>query len=92
MRDRPLIPTQLPAAPGSYVLLITVAAPLTIHAGRLGAIALSPGTYAYTGSALGPGGLRARVGRHLRAEKRPHWHIDALTRRCAGERGLDRGV
>ena len=79
MPDRPLTPADLPATPGSYLLLFALAAPLTIHAGRLGALDLLPGMVAYTGSALGPGGLRARVGRHLRAEKRPHWHIDALT-------------
>jgi Uri superfamily endonuclease len=53
--------------------------PHTLTAGRLGAFDLSPGVYVYVGSALGPGGLRARVARHLRAEKRPHWHVDALT-------------
>lgn len=30
-------------------------------------------------AAAGPGGLRARVSRHMRSYKRPHWHIDALT-------------
>lgn len=37
------------------------------------------GLYAYVGSAHGPGGLRARVGRHLRRDKPRHWHVDALT-------------
>ena len=27
----------------------------------------------------GPGGLAARIGRHLRPDKRLHWHIDHLT-------------
>ena len=41
---------------------------------------LEPGIYAYVGSAWGPGGLIARVKRHLlRAFKRPKWHIDHLT-------------
>lgn len=40
---------------------------------------LVPGTYVYVGSAFGPGGLRARLARHLRPEKRPHWHVDYLT-------------
>ena len=53
--------------------------PHTLTVGRLGAFEFSPGSYVYVGSALGPGGLRARVARHLRAEKRPHWHVDALT-------------
>lgn len=70
---------ELPAAPGTYALLIGVDAPLVICAGRLGKISLDAGRYIYLGSAHGPGGLAARVGRHLRQEKRPHWHIDALT-------------
>lgn len=69
----------LPSAPGTYALLIRVDAPLVIHAGRLGTVALERGWYVYTGSAHGPGGLRARVSRHLRPDKAPHWHIDALT-------------
>lgn len=46
--------------------------------GRLGALRLQPGFYVYLGSALGPGGLRARIARHLRRAKRWHWHIDYL--------------
>ncbi|MBN2471925.1 MAG: GIY-YIG nuclease family protein [Anaerolineae bacterium] len=70
---------ELPRLAGTYALLIRVAAPLVIEAGRLGAIALAPGWVVYTGSAHGPGGLLARVSRHRRAEKKPRWHIDALT-------------
>lgn len=40
---------------------------------------LKPGWYVYSGSANGPGGIRARVGRHMRRAKRQHWHIDGLT-------------
>ena len=37
------------------------------------------GTYLYVGSAKGPGGLRARIKRHLRRHgKRLFWHIDYL--------------
>jgi Uri superfamily endonuclease len=46
---------------------------------RLGKVTLTAGQYAYVGSAHGPGGLRARVGRHLRVQKPRHWHIDYLT-------------
>lgn len=49
-----------------------------IQVGRLGRLHLRAGTYLYVGSALGPGGLRARVARHLRPYKRLHWHIDYL--------------
>ena len=69
---------QLPAPPGSYVLPLHLSRPRTITAGRLGEVRLPAGEYFYAGSALGPGGLRARVGRHLRGDGRPHWHIDRL--------------
>ncbi|GAB4475858.1 MAG: hypothetical protein Kow00124_17380 [Anaerolineae bacterium] len=69
----------LPPLPGSYVLILRLGVPRQITVGRLGAFRLEPGYYLYSGSALGPGGLRARVGRHLRADKQPHWHIDVLT-------------
>ena len=70
---------ELPNSPGAYVLIVALGRPLTVTSpGRNGAV-LQPGTYAYCGSAHGPGGIRARVRRHLRRDKRPHWHIDRLT-------------
>ncbi len=69
----------LSRGPGAYLLLIELAAPLALGIPRLGAAALAPGRYAYGGSAYGPGGLRARIGRHLRADKTPRWHVDRLT-------------
>ena len=71
--------TDLPAAPGTYVLLLTANAPIVLNMPRFGKITLTAGQYAYVGSAHGPGGLRARVGRHLRTEKPLQWHIDYLT-------------
>ena len=67
----------LPIAAGTYALALRLARPadLTV-AGR--AVRLAPGVYVYVGSAHGPGGLRARLGRHLRGEGRARWHIDAL--------------
>ena len=67
----------LPSAPGTYALALSLAAPadLTIARRR---VQLPPGLYVYVGSAHGPGGLRARLGRHLRGDGRPRWHIDAL--------------
>jgi Uri superfamily endonuclease len=70
---------ELPPAGGSYVLLVPLATPLTLDVGRLGRFDFPTGTYAYVGSAQGPGGLRARVGRHLRADKALRWHVDFLT-------------
>lgn len=68
-----------PRLPGTYVLWLRVDAPRTIGVGRLGERLLAAGVYAYVGSAHGPGGLGARLRRHLRADKIHHWHIDALT-------------
>ena len=68
----------VPAKPGSYLLILRLHQPITLRIGRLGTYAFPAGYYAYAGSALGPGGLAARVGRHLRREKRLHWHIDYL--------------
>lgn len=52
----------------------------TIRVGGLGAARFRPGYYAYAGSALGPGGIAARVGRHARGANLLHWHIDHLRR------------
>lgn len=62
--------------PGTYVLIMALAAPRRVAVGRLGEIGLAPGAYLYVGSALG--GLEPRLRRHLRLEKRLHWHIDYL--------------
>ncbi len=71
----------LPALPGAYLLLFDLAAPLALGSvGRLGEVRLAPALYAYAGSAKGPGGLAARITRHLAPAKRTHWHIDRLTR------------
>ena len=50
-----------------------------LQIGRLGGMQLSKGWYVYVGSAFGPGGLAARVSRHLQRHKTRHWHIDHLT-------------
>jgi Uri superfamily endonuclease len=68
-----------PREKGAHALLILLDAPLLVRAGRNAAI-LPPARYIYCGSAKGPGGLAARLARHMRREKRPHWHVDQLTR------------
>ncbi len=68
----------LPAAPGSYALLLWISGPGRVPAGRLGALAVAAGWYLYLGSALGPGGLAARCRHHLGLAARPHWHLDYL--------------
>jgi histidyl-tRNA synthetase len=67
-----------PATPGAYVLALRLDAPLDVRVGKISAT-LPAGDYLYCGSARGPGGLRARLARHMRPQKRPHWHIDQLT-------------
>ncbi|MGD1103787.1 MAG: DUF123 domain-containing protein [Terriglobia bacterium] len=49
-----------------------------IQIGRRGTMQLQRGYYVYLGSALGPGGLRARIAHHQKLSTRPHWHIDYL--------------
>ena len=67
-----------PASPGAYVLLVVLQAPLSVTLPRRPAVILPAGRYLYCGSARGPGGLRARLARHMRGGARPHWHIDRL--------------
>ena len=69
----------LPARPGAYVLMLDLGKAVPLRIATLPRIHLPPGRYAYVGSAKGPGGIRARVRRHLGAEKKIHWHVDHLT-------------
>jgi Uri superfamily endonuclease len=68
----------LPPRPGIYILMLALFKPRRITVGRLGTLQFFPGWYAYVGSAMGPGGVAARVGRHLKIRKKAHWHIDYL--------------
>ena len=61
---------------GSYVLLVFLDNRAFISVGRLGTFAFPRGYYLYAGSALG--GLRGRINRHLKKQKKLHWHIDYL--------------
>ena len=65
---------------GSYALLMYNRKRSIIDVGALGRVEFARGYYVYIGSAFGPGGVDARVRRHLRQEKKLHWHIDYLTR------------
>ncbi len=68
-----------PSETGAYVLVIELTAPLALDIAGLPRARLAPGRYAYCGSAYGPGGLNARIGRHQRADKALRWHVDRLT-------------
>ena len=70
---------RLPSEPGAYGLLIRLPRRFSGQVGALGPVELTRGTYLYLGSAYGPGGLSARICRHLRPDKKPHWHVDRLT-------------
>jgi Uri superfamily endonuclease len=67
-----------PRQPGSYLLVLRLAASTEIRVGRLGRIGFRRGWYLYSGSAFGPGGLAGRLRHHLRPVQNPHWHIDYL--------------
>ena len=64
---------------GSYVILIRLPEEQTITIGRLPARRFPSGCYAYVGSAMG--GFKARISRHLKSNKKLHWHIDYLLER-----------
>ncbi len=61
---------------GTYALLVHVPYGISLSVGELGRVDFKSGYYAYVGSALG--GLEGRVNRHMRGEKKIHWHIDHL--------------
>ena len=63
---------------GTYVLVLVCSHNELVQIGKLGACKLRRGFYVYVGSALGPGGVRARIAHHQRVSQRPHWHIDYL--------------
>lgn len=69
-------PKELPSEKGSYLLLFTAAVPFTAKIGKLGRYDFSAAGYVYCGSAFGPGGIKARVGRHFKKRKKKRWHID----------------
>ena len=69
-------PPEFPGAKGSYILVLGLPESGSITIGRLGRFYFSAGCYLYVGSALGPGGLAARLNHHVRLSPKPHWHID----------------
>lgn len=76
--QEPLPPLITKNAVGTYMLVIHFDKKMNISVGRFGVLSFRRGYYLYVGSAFGPGGLCARIGRHLRHTKRHHWHIDYL--------------
>lgn len=68
----------LPKTKGAYALHLHVASPKDVQIGRLGRFSFPAGDYIYLGSALGPGGLAARINRHVRGDGHLYWNIDYL--------------
>jgi Uri superfamily endonuclease len=70
---------EAPSLPGAYAMAIELSDEVAVtFSGRL-RIALPAGRYLYCGSAKGPGGLKARLSRHMRRGKSVRWHVDQLT-------------
>lgn len=71
---------KLPPEKGVYVLVLRSEKAKSIRVGRLGTMNTEQGYYAYIGSAFGAGGLKSRLGRHLKTAKKCRWHIDYIRR------------
>ncbi len=63
---------------GVYLLVLQLPAARLLNVGALGRWDFPAGWYLYVGSAHGPGGLRARLRRHLSQQKAARWHVDYL--------------
>ncbi len=60
----------------TYCLHIQISRKVKIKIGKLGAIEFPKGIYLYCGSARS--NFDARINRHLKRDKKIHWHIDYL--------------
>ncbi len=74
----PSIRFDLPSRQGTYILVLKLHWESVIDVGGLGELTFPAGTCLYCGSALGPGGLAARIAHHARFPGSPRWHIDYL--------------
>jgi len=61
---------------GTYLVVMTLPKDTSVMVGKHGILHFKKGCYAYVGSALN--GLEQRIQRHLRTDKKTHWHIDYL--------------
>lgn len=61
---------------GSYQILLKIKREIELEIGHLGSYKFQKGFYFYTGSARK--NLKQRIERHIRKEKKLHWHIDYL--------------
>ena len=65
---------------GTYILVIELAKNQIIKPGKLKETEYKKGVYLYVGRARK--GLRARIGRHLKCQKKIFWHIDYLLQKA----------
>ncbi len=65
---------------GTYILLTKLAKTQKIKPGKLPEADYKKGTYLYVGRART--GLRARIKRHIRSQKKLFWHIDYLLKKA----------
>jgi Uri superfamily endonuclease len=68
----------IPSDRGVYAVHLRLDRVQVLQVGRLGKLNFQNGDYVYLGSALGSGGIRARLGRHVSGVSSVHWHIDVL--------------
>ncbi|EAZ89744.1 GIY-YIG nuclease family protein [Crocosphaera chwakensis] len=68
----------LPSQTGTYCLVFYCSILSQVTVGKLGIYQIVPGYYCYIGSAFGRGGLQSRIERHLKINKRHHWHLDYI--------------
>lgn len=70
---------EAPSLPCAYAIAIKLTDKAAVTLSGRSPIALPAGRYLYCGSAKGPGGLKARLSRHMRRGKSLRWHVDQLT-------------
>jgi len=66
---------------GTYILMMELNGDCSIEIGKQGNIPFKQGWYCYIGS--GFNGLEQRIKRHMRLEKKTHWHIDYFLKEAA---------
>jgi Uri superfamily endonuclease len=72
------IKMEIPARHGSYIVIGRLDNAVLLTSGPFSGQQITPGYYLYSGSAYGPGGLRARITRHLKSDTKKFWHFDHL--------------
>jgi histidyl-tRNA synthetase len=70
---------EAPSLPGAYAMAIELTDKVAVRLSGRSSRILPAGRYLYCGSAKGPGGLKARLSRHMRRCKSVRWHVDQLT-------------